>query len=63
MGSVLTRDGESRGFESFPRRSFLFIFLCKKLRVDYEARNQRCHGQRGLQATMGDVLNNVPKCP
>jgi hypothetical protein len=26
--------------------AFLFIFLCKKLRVDYEARNQRCHGQR-----------------
>jgi hypothetical protein len=43
--------------------AFLFIFICKKLRVDYEARNQRCHGQRGLQATMGDVLNNVPKCP
>jgi hypothetical protein len=33
--------------------AFLFIFICKKLRVDYEARNQRCHGQRGLQATMG----------
>jgi hypothetical protein len=31
--------------------------------VHYEPRNQRCHGQRGLQATMGDVLNNVLKCP